>query len=265
MSGSDEAPVTTLKLKRPAPPAAPRVFDVGEAPAPSGPLAARLAEMRARYDGLTGGRLLEVMIRNEFPERIAVVSSFGSESVVVLHMMAQIDPTVPVIFLNTGKLFGETLRYRDRLQDQLRLTDIRAIGPHPDDEQRDDPDGILWSQNPDACCNFRKVLPLKRALKHFDAQVTGRKRFQTSARLAMPTIEVADGRFKINPLADMTLYDLTRYIEEHKLPKHPLVDDGYLSIGCMPCTQRVQAGGDYRSGRWAGSDKEECGIHGDGI
>ena len=232
-----------------------------------------LAQLRARYEGLTGVALLRATIEEEFAGRIAVVSSFGSESVVLLHMIAEIDPTVPVIFLNTGKLFGETLRYRDRLQQKLGLTDVRAIGPHPADEKELDPDGTLWNTNPDACCHFRKVLPVERALAGFEASITGRKRFQTLNRAALPTIEQelvldregAPGkgtRIKINPLIHWDQEDIERYITEHRLPRHPLVKDGYLSIGCMPCTDRVKEGEDYRSGRWKGRDKDECGIHG---
>ncbi len=241
---------------------APRAFDLAGSETVSPEMAERLADLQARYEGVTGLELLRSMITDEFKDEIAIVSSFGSESAVLLHLAAQVDPTVPVIFLNTGKLFGETLRYRDRLQEAVGLTDIRAIGPHPNDEKEYDPDGILWNEDPDKCCHFRKVLPLKRALKNFSAQVTGRKRFQTGARAAMNTIEVSDGLFKINPLANWDLDDLKRYAERHKLPQHPLVKDGYLSIGCMPCTDRVKDGDDYRSGRWSGLDKDECGIHG---
>jgi phosphoadenosine phosphosulfate reductase len=232
-----------------------------------------LESLVSRYEGLQGADLLAQMINTEFKDRIAVVSSFGAESVVLLHMVAEIDPTTPIIFLNTGKLFGETLRYRDRLQERLGLTDVRAIGPHPDDTKRVDPGGDLWQRDHDACCDFRKVLPLARALRGFDAQITGRKRFQTEGRSGLSPIEIdparGDGFFKINPLSTWTLTELTRYIEEQRLPKHPLVKDGYLSLGCMACTDRVKPGGDYREGRWAGSDKDECGIHqnvdGDGI
>lgn len=238
---------------------------------------ARLEALLRDYGHLEGADLLDAMIHRAFPGKIAMVSSFGSEAVVLLHMLAQVNPTVPVLFLNTGKLFGETLRYRDRLQEKLGLTDVRALGPDPRIERERDPKGSLWASDPDACCHFRKVLPLAQGLAGFDASITGRKRFQTGARAAMPLIEqeaAADGspgRFKINPLANWTLDDLKTYVEDHRLPRHPLVKDGYLSIGCMPCTERVQEGGDYRSGRWAGQDKEECGIHvpglldGDGI
>lgn len=232
-----------------------------------------LEALVARFEGLQGQDLLAAMINNEFKDRIAVVSSFGAESVVLLHMVAEVDPTTPVIFLNTGKLFGETLRYRDRLQERLGLTDVRAIGPHPKDAEKVDPVGDLWQRDHDACCDFRKVLPLSRALRGFDAQITGRKRFQTEGRSQLSPIEVdttrGEGFYKINPLSNWDLGELTRYIEGHRLPKHPLVKDGYLSIGCMACTDRVQPGGDYREGRWAGTDKDECGIHqntdGDGI
>lgn len=243
----------------------------------------RLGALRSAYEGLTGQALLEAMIKTEFRDRIAVVSSFGSESAVLLHMVAEIDPATPVIFLNTGKLFGETLRYRDRLQERLGLTDLRAAAPHPADLARTDPNGVLWNSDPDACCFVRKVLPLERALRGFDASITGRKRFQTNARSVMQPIEEeavrgtgepgsAKGtRFKINPLAFWGQEELERYTEVHRLPRHPLVKDGYLSIGCMPCTERVPEGGSYRDGRWVGREKDECGIHvpvntdGDGI
>lgn len=247
-------------VKRKAPPKAPRAFDIETGLKASPEFTARLERLRARHGTLEGQALLAAMIE-EFKERLCVVSSFGGESAVLLHMLAQVDPTVPVIFLNTGKLFGETLRYRDRLQETLGLTDVRALAPHPEDVKRLDPDGALWSRDPDKCCALRKVWPLQRALEPFDAEVTGRKRFQTRARTALSTIELVDGRFKINPLASWRREDLMRYLEAHHLPHHPLTADGYLSIGCMPCTERVRDGGDYRSGRWAGLEKEECGIH----
>lgn len=224
--------------------------------------------LNARFEGASATDILRHVLEDAFKGRIAVVSSFGAEAVVMLHLIAQIDPTTPVLFLNTGKLFGETLRYRDRLQDLLGLTDVRALAPHPDDLKKTDPKGDLWTRDTDGCCHIRKVLPQARAVAPFEALITGRKRFQTGARKAMHIVEHhSDGRYRINPLADWTLDDLKHHIEAHELPRHPLVKDGYLSIGCMPCTERVAAGGDYRSGRWAGDDKDECGIHidGDGI
>ncbi|HEY1708664.1 MAG TPA: phosphoadenylyl-sulfate reductase [Rhizomicrobium sp.] len=241
---------------------APRAFDRGGS-IPSDPATkAKLAELQFAARGRDAHGILELALSGEMKGKTAVVSSFGAESAVLLHMVAQIDPNTPVLFLNTGKLFGETLRYRDRLQDELGLGDVRSFAPSTAERRRLDPEGALWSRDTDACCNFRKVIPLRRALEGFDAQITGRKRFQTHARQEMQPVEFYDGRFRFNPLADWSLPDLERYTELYCLPRHPLVEDGYPSIGCMPCTRRVQAGESYRAGRWSGLDKDECGIHG---
>jgi phosphoadenosine phosphosulfate reductase len=250
--------MTVLTMRPPSP--APR--------APNPALAERLESLRAMAAPRDARGILELALTEEFPGRTAVVSAFGAESVVLLHLVAEIEPATPILFLNTGKLFGETLRYRDRVQEALGLTDVRAIGPHPSDRARRDPEGTLWSRDVEACCDFRKVAPIRRALAGFDAQVTGRKRFQTSSRGQMDKVELFEGRFRFNPLIDWSREDLFGYIDTHCLPRHPLVIDGYLSIGCMPCTRRVAAGEGYRSGRWAGL-RDECGIHvgrdGDGI
>jgi len=238
----------------------PRAFDRTDSSIADPAIAARLAALREKARGRDALGILRLALE-EFPNQSAVVSSFGSESVVLLDLLAQVDASTPVLFLNTGKLFGETLRYRDRLQDELGLTDVRSIGPHPDDRAKYDPEGTLWSRSTDACCNFRKVIPLRHALEGFSAQITGRKKFQTNARAAMEAVEFFEGRFRFNPLTDWTLADLEAYADQHNLPRHPLVDDGYPSIGCIPCTRRVAAGEGYRDGRWAGLDKDECGIH----
>lgn len=222
-------------------------------------------DVLSRSAELSAIDFLTTMLQHEFKDEICVVSSFGAESAVLLHMVAQIDPTTPVIFLNTGKLFGETLRYRDRLQTLFGLTDVRSIGPHPTDLAEKDSNEDLWQKNNDMCCHIRKNLPQERALKGFKAVLTGRKRFQTSQRGNMQRIEIDDevaSRLRINPLADFTLEDLQAYLQTNNLPKHPLMKDGYLSIGCMPCTDKVKEGDDYRSGRWSEQDKEECGMHG---
>ena len=246
----------------------PRAFDRAGSGASDPQIAARLAQLQDAAKGRDALGILELALTGEFKGKTAVVSSFGSESAVLLHLVSQIDPNTPILFLNTGKLFGETLRYRDRLQDQLGLGDIRSRTPNAANHTKHDPDGVLWSKDTDACCNFRKVIPLKRALEPFTAQITGRKRFQTRERADMNTVEFFEGRFRFNPLADWSLAELEAYTDKHCLPRHPLVEDGYPSIGCMPCTRRVQAGEDYRAGRWSGLDKDECGIHGvdgDGI
>ena len=222
---------------------------------------AHLATLQQKAEGRDAHGILELALTGEFQGKTAVVSSFGAESAVLLHLVAQIDPNTPILFLNTGKLFGETLRYRDRLQDALGLGDVRSLAPSLGDRALNDPEGTLWSRDADACCQFRKTIPLSKALAPFAAQVTGRKRFQTRERASMEAVEFMDGRFRFNPLWQWDLADLEAYTETHKLPRHPLVEDGYPSIGCIPCTRRVQAGEDYRAGRWSGLEKDECGIH----
>jgi phosphoadenosine phosphosulfate reductase len=236
------------------------VISLSHAAEPRGVARDRYAVLRAQGENLNAQELLGLAM-GSFSAKIAIISAFAAESVVLLHQVAQIDPTTPVLFLNTHKLFGETMRYRDRLQETLGLTDIRSVGPHPDDRRAQDPEGTLWSRDPDACCHFRKVVPLRRALIGFDAIVTGRKRFQTADRATMHKVELVEGRVRFNPLVDWSLPELIAYMDEHRLPKHPLINDGYPSIGCIPCTRRVAAGEGYRDGRWAGSDKVECGIH----
>lgn len=222
---------------------------------------AQLKDMLERAKGRDAHGILELALTGDLAGKTAVVSSFGAESAVLLKLVAEIDPNAPILFLNTGKLFGETLRYRDRLQDLLGLGDVRSLAPSLEDRNRFDPEGTLWSRNADACCDFRKTVPFNRALEPFQAQVTGRKRFQTRERASMQPVELFQGRLRFNPLWQWDLHQLEAFTERHKLPQHPLVEDGYPSIGCMPCTRRVQAGEDYRAGRWSGLEKDECGIH----
>lgn len=219
-------------------------------------------ELIGKYGKLDGAELLRPLVREAFPGRIALVSSFGAESAVLLHMVAQIDPETPVIFLDTGKLFSETLAYRDGLVERLGLTDVRAIRPLAGDVQSLDPRGTLAETNPDLCCRFRKVEPLERALRGFQAWITGRKQYQGAGRAALAAIESADWRIKVNPLAAWGPAQIEAYLAAHDLPRHPLVALGFPSIGCAPCTSPVASGAsDPRAGRWAGQDKTECGIH----
>ena len=196
-----------------------------------------------------------------FKGRSALVSSFGSESAVLLHMVAQIDPDTPVLFLDTGQLFGQTLDYRKNLAKLLGLTDVRDLRPSFADLSTKDPKSDLWKTDTDGCCAIRKVAPLDRALEGFDLWITGRKRFHGASRLNLPLVEKADGRWKLNPLVNFTQDELTAYVAEHALPPHPLVEFGYRSVGCWPCTRPTEEGEDVRAGRWAGSEKTECGIH----
>lgn len=213
-----------------------------------------------RFGHLDGAELLAAMVREVFPGRLAVVSSFGAESAVLLHMLAGIDRSVPVIFLDTAKLFDETLAYRDRLVVDLGLTDVRSVTPEPQALAHHDPNGDLHRLDPDRCCRIRKVEPLERALTGFQAWVTGRKRFHGGERSGLAVLEAADWRLKINPLARWSRDAIEAYLDSYGLARHPLEAHGFASIGCRPCTTATGAGG-VREGRWAGLSKTECGIH----
>ncbi|WP_226381817.1 phosphoadenylyl-sulfate reductase [Falsiroseomonas ponticola] len=197
-----------------------------------------------------------------FPGRLAIVSSFGTQSAVLLHLASRIDAALPVIFLDTGKLFAETLRYRDLLVQRLGLRDVRSVPPDAAEVARQDPLGGLWLSAPDACCALRKARPQARALEGFDIVVTGRKRYQTTQRARLPVVEeTADGRVRLNPLAGWDAAAIEAYRLAHGLPPHPLAEQGYPSIGCRHCTDRVAPGEDPRAGRWRGTGKVECGMH----
>lgn len=216
------------------------------------------------FRGSSTQEMLAAVIRDGLAGELAVVSSFGAESAVLLHLVAEVDPAVPVLFLETGKHFAETIAYRDQLVDRLGLNLI-VLTPDPEELARKDESGLRWSYDPDGCCEIRKVRPLEKALAGYDASFTGRKAFQSSTRANLPRFEIdtsdAQGRLKINPLIDWSAADITAYFEAHDLPRHPLVARGFPSIGCEPCTHKVAPGEDPRSGRWKGWDKIECGIH----
>jgi len=218
------------------------------------------AILQRALEGRTPEHILGAAIA-EFAPRIALVSSFGAESAILLHMVSQIDPTTPVLFLDTGMQFGQTLDYRKTLADRLGLRDVRDLRPAYKALAASDPSATLWKTDTDACCTLRKVVPLTRALQGFDAWITGRKRFQATTRARLPVVETSQGKIKINPLADWTKLDLDAYAALHDLPPHPLVQFGYPSVGCWPCTRPVESDQDARAGRWAGSEKIECGIH----
>jgi phosphoadenosine phosphosulfate reductase len=194
-------------------------------------------------------------------EQLAVVSSFGTESAALLKVVADVDPAIPVVFLDTGWLFEETLAYRDTLIAILGLKDVRSITALEETLTREDPDRDLWFSNPDACCRIRKVEPLARALRPFVAWINGRKRFQGGVRAEIPVVEDDGVRLKFNPFANVSRDDIKAIFARAKLPQHPLQASGFLSVGCMPCTSRAAEGEDERAGRWRGRAKTECGIH----
>ncbi len=219
------------------------------------------ASLNARYGSLDARAAIELAVDELFPGRLALVSSFGAESAVLLHLLADVDRNIPVVFLDTGRLFAETLQYRTQLSERLGLTDVRTVSPEPERVSAKDPHRALWMTNPDLCCFIRKTEPLQRALKGFDAWITGRKRFQNALRAVLPMFEAEGERIKINPLVNWSSAELQAYAARNDLPPHPLVAQGYPSIGCVPCTSRVLPGEDQRAGRWRGMDKVECGIH----
>lgn len=192
--------------------------------------------------------------------KIALVSSFGAEAAVLLHLAARVNKATPVLFLDTALLFPQTLSYQRRLAAHLGLSDLRILRA---DTSMADPDNTLHQRDPDACCALRKTAPLKTALADFDGWITGRKRFQSNSRTALALLEtdISTAKLKLNPLANWSRDQITSYFDQHDLPRHPLIARGYASIGCAPCTTPVAPGEDPRAGRWRDSDKQECGIH----
>jgi phosphoadenosine phosphosulfate reductase len=219
-------------------------------------------DLTLRHRGRDGTVLLRPLIEREFRGRLAVVSSFGAESAVILAQVAEIDRRTPILFIDTGKLFGETLCYRDELIAHLGLEDVRTIVPDSKDVAANDPSGALWRSSADRCCAMRKVQPLARALGGFDAWISGRKRYHGAMRADLPVFESdPQGRVKINPLAGWSRSRIVQELVARDLPRHPLEAEGYASIGCAPCTDRVLPGEDLRAGRWRNREKTECGIH----
>jgi phosphoadenosine phosphosulfate reductase len=224
-------------------------------------LTARAAHLNAGYRNHSAVAVLSRALDDAEVGPLAMVSSFGAESVVLLHMLSVMDRHRPVLFLETGMLFPETLAYQREVAERLGLTDVQVIRPNPADLFAGDPEGDLHGGDPDACCALRKTAPLERALAGFDAWVTGRKRFQSGERAALEFFEAEAGRLKVNPLAHWEPKDVADYMLNNRLPRHPLVAQGYPSIGCAPCTSRVAPGEPPRAGRWRGREKTECGIH----
>lgn len=222
----------------------------------------RVAELNRRYRGLGASDALACALKDPHVGRIAMASSFCAESAAILHMISAADPSVPVLLLDTGKHFDETLAYQTELAERLGLSNIRVIRPDRRELFRRDPDGILHLADPDACCRLRKIEPFRREIEGFDAWINGRKRFQGGIRRELPLFEDDGGmRIKMNPLANWTRDDVRDYLAENRLPRHPLAMRGYASIGFSPCTTPVGAGEEGRAARWRGLEKSECGIH----
>lgn len=205
--------------------------------------------------------LLEFVLGNTDFGNLALVSSFGAESAVLLHMVAEVSPLIPVLFLDTGKLFPETLEYQSQLTARLKLANVINLYPDGKAIEHQDPAGTLWQSNNEACCNLRKVNPLQNALIEYDTWINGRKSYQSELRSPLELFERSGGHIKINALAHWSHDQLAEYMQHHDLPAHPLVAQGYASIGCATCTTPVCDGEHARAGRWRGANKTECGIH----
>ncbi len=228
------------------------------------PLDGRLKTLNRVFKDKTAMEVLEHGLTHHGDA--ALVSSFGAESVVLLHMAAQIDRDVPVLFIDTQMLFAETLDYQREVAATLGLRKVRTIRAKRDVLFERDNENLLHLHDPDACCALRKTEPLEHALQEFDAWISGRKRFHGGARAALEHFEIErlTGRLprtKINPLAHWDRSDLQTYMIAHNLPRHPLVAKGYPSVGCTPCTTQASVGENARAGRWRDQQKSECGIH----
>ena len=219
------------------------------------------ARLESRFSRVKATSLMRFAIEDLFPGRIALVSSFGADAAVLLHMVSTIDKTTPVVFVDTGQHFPETLAYRDYLCERLGLSNVVTAKPDEAALAERDPEKFLFASDPDLCCDIRKVRPLAEALKPFDAWITGRKGFQSVTRATLPLFEAEGERVKVNPLVGWTASDVLAYLKEAGLPRHPLTAKGLPSIGCLPCTSAVRPGEDERAGRWRGRGKTECGIH----
>lgn len=227
-----------------------------------GNLDTRAGRLNDRYRHHAAIEVLRRAVTDPDLGKVALVSSFGAESVVLLHMVSKVAPGLPVLFIDTQMLFPETLDYQREVAAKLGLTNVQVISASEAEIAAHDPDGTLHKVNPDACCDFRKTVPLERVLSGYDAWITGRKRFQNGQRAALEFFEPEPpARLRVNPLAHWRPEDVQDYMIENRLPRHPLVAKGYPSIGCAPCTSPVAPGEDPRSGRWRGQEKSECGIH----
>ena len=222
-----------------------------------------LEKLNAEFETFKPQEIVAWAVR-EFSPRFAMTSSFGPESGVLLHLLSRVDASVPVLFLETGYHFPETLEYTKKLASLFGLTNIVYLRADAEEKAAfvAKHDGVPYEKDPDGCCRINKVEPLERALKNYDAWMSGIRRQQTDFRKSIRIVEEYEGElYKISPLANFNSRDTWWYLKEHQIPQHPLFEKGYMSVGCWPCTRPIQAGDDERSGRWAGKDKKECGIH----
>ena len=206
---------------------------------------------------------LEIMKKslNLFKNKIVYVSSFGTESAMILHMISEIDKNFPIILLNTNFLFSKTIDYKNELINIFKLNNFLEIFPNNADLKKYDPKDNLWKSNVEKCCEIRKVQPLKKFLENYDAWISGRKAYQGGERIDINPFEINNGKIVVNPLANFEQKLVSEYFLNHNLPRHPLFNEGYLSVGCTHCTHKSSNKNNPRSGRWVNQIKTECGIH----
>ncbi len=217
--------------------------------------------LNSRFEASTPQEILEWALESFWPA-IAMSSSFQTQSIPLLHRITQIKPELPVFFLDTGYHFQETLEFKANLQKTWGINIIDLRNEECDDEKDAHSGEQLYLTDPERCCYINKVAPMKKALQNMRAWITGIRREQTPERPQANIIERrSSGLVKINPILNWTQADVYRNIYGHNLPMHPLFTSNYPSVGCAPCTRPVQPGEQERGGRWAGSDKTECGLH----
>jgi phosphoadenosine phosphosulfate reductase len=237
-------------------------------PSPSGPALSQdlVAELNDRFERCPPQDILRWALVDSGLEQVAVASSFQAEGTCVIDLSVRIRPDIPVLFLETGFHFAETLAFKEQLAERLGLNVVDLVGDYTVEEQATEFGTRLYERDPEACCNLNKVEPFTRALHGFDAWITALRRESSPTRAETPILEqyeIEPGKWmvKVNPIANWTRREAWAYLKENDLPHNPLYDLGYASIGCAPCTRIRFAGEDERAGRWDGSQKVECGIH----
>ena len=220
-----------------------------------------LDSLNEDYNNLSPMEIIEQSINDVFKNEIAYVCSFGTESAIILHMISKTEKNLPIILINTNFLFDETLKYKNYLLKKLSLKNFIEIFPDKTDLYSEDNNNILWRTDQDRCCNIRKVLPLQKELKKYKAWISGRKSYHNGERRSLKPTEILNRKIVVNPLANIKKDFVDSYFEKENIDRHPLFEKGYLSIGCIHCTQKAINPNDPRSGRWSDKIKTECGIH----
>ena len=220
-----------------------------------------LARQNELFETATPEEILAWVTSGFAPDAVLTMS-FQHEGVVIAHMLRGTAPETPILFIDTGYHFPETLAYRDQLVERFGfpIRNLTSVMPRAEFVAKYGDD--LYDRDPDLCCKINKVEPMQLALRGVRAWINGRRRDQATTRTRMPIVErLQGGIVKVNPLANWTARDTYRYLTQHDIPTHPLFEQGYTSIGCFPCTRPVLPGEDERAGRWAGKNKTECGLH----